>query len=117
MHCVSSYPCNPENVNMPKLQILKEHFKHVGYSGHFAGIDDALMALSQGAEVIEKHFTTNKDLPGRDNKFALAPNELKRLCDFRDNLLKMQKDKGLDFQKCEEDVVLNYRGRWTSNER
>ena len=45
MHCVSSYPCNPENVNMPKLQILKEHFKHVGYSGHFAGIDDALMAF------------------------------------------------------------------------
>ena len=33
---------------MPKLQKLKEHFKHVGYSGHFAGIDDALMALSQG---------------------------------------------------------------------
>lgn len=117
MHCVSSYPCNPVNVNMPKLQKLKEHFKHVGYSGHFAGIDDALMALSQGAEVIEKHFTTNKDLPGRDNKFALSPNELKRLCDFRDNLLKMQQDKGLDFQKCEEDVVLNYRGRWTSNER
>ena len=116
MHCVSSYPCSPDNVNMPKLQKLKEHFKHVGYSGHFAGIDDALMALSQGAEVIEKHFTTNKDLPGRDNKFALSPNELKRLCDFRDNLLKMQKDRGLDFQKCEEDVVLNYRGRWTSNE-
>ncbi len=116
MHCVSSYPCASENVNMPKLNELKKNFNNVGYSGHFAGIDDAILALVHGAKYVEKHFTTDRNLPGRDNKFALLPEDMKQLCNFRDNLSKMLIDKGADYQKCEEDVFKNYRGRWTSNE-
>ena len=33
-------------------------------SGHFDGIEDAIYALFNGATLIEKHFTTNKRLPG-----------------------------------------------------
>ena len=116
MHCVSSYPCKPENVNMPKMKKLQEFFSVVGYSGHYAGIDDAIIALCNGAEYIEKHFTTDRNLPGRDNKFALLPENLKQLTQFRDNLKNMKIDKGLDLQESEIDVFENYRGRWTSNE-
>jgi len=116
MHCVSSYPCKAENVNMPKMKKLQDFFPIVGYSGHFAGIDDAIIALCNGAAYIEKHFTIDRNLPGRDNKFALLPENLKQLTQFRDNLKDMRTNKGFDLQECEVDVFENYRGRWTSNE-
>ena len=40
------------------------------------------MSLEYDIEVIEKHFTLDRDLPGRDNKFAILPHELKDLSDY-----------------------------------
>ena len=115
MHCVSTYPCPPENINLPRLEELKKINSIVGYSGHFSGIDDGIAAMCHGATIIEKHFTIDQDLPGRDNKFAILPNEMKALCDFRDNYGKMNIDLGLDLQECEMDTYENYRGRWSKD--
>ena len=115
LHCVSAYPCAPENVNIPRMEKLKSHFGEVGYSGHFAGIDDAIVAFCNGAKYVEKHFTVDRNLPGRDNKFAILPNDLKNLSNFRNNLIKMNIDKGLELQECELDIYKNYRGRWSNN--
>tara|TARA_B100001121_G_scaffold292240_1_gene293724 strand:+ start:408 stop:1205 length:798 start_codon:yes stop_codon:yes gene_type:complete len=112
LHCVSAYPCKPENINIPRMNKLREITNCVGYSGHFDGIDDAIIAICNNAEFVEKHFTIDKSLPGRDNQFALMPNQLKKICEFRDNFKKMNKFKGLDFQNIEEDVVNGARGRW-----
>ena len=112
MHCVSAYPCPAENINLPRLEFLKSKFPSVGYSGHFKGINDAIAAISFGAKVIEKHFTTDKSLPGRDNKFALSPEEMKIVCDFEKDLKLMKKDCGVNYQKIEEDMHSNYIGRW-----
>ena len=35
----------------------------IGYSGHLQGIEDAIAAISFGALVVEKHFTTDNNLP------------------------------------------------------
>lgn len=116
LHCVSNYPCPPEQTNLPRMKKLKELTnKEVGYSGHCAGIDDAIAAISQGATYVEKHFTVSQELPGRDNKFAIMPEQLKVLANFRDNYIKMSINQGLDLQKCELDTYNNYRGRWSSN--
>ncbi len=115
MHCVSSYPLSHENVNLPKLLEIKKKIKQFGYSGHSKGIEDAIAAISLGASVVEKHFTVDNDLPGRDNKFALLPNEMKQISDYRDVFSKMAIDKGLDIQECEIDIYKNYRGRWSKN--
>ncbi len=114
LHCVSSYPCKPENINIPRMIELKKIVKKVGYSGHYPGIDDAIIAICNGAEFIEKHFTTNKELPGRDNKFSILPEDLKFLTDFKKNYLEMLKFKGLDLQNCEQDIYENIRGRWNN---
>ena len=115
MHCVSSYPLEDQNVNLPKLYELKKHHNLVGYSGHLKGIDDAIAAISLGAMIVEKHFTIDNNLPGRDNKFALLPNELKKISDYRNIFFKMSQNKGLNVQDCETDIYNNYRGRWSKN--
>ena len=70
LHCVSSYPLKTKECNFQKFNYLKGKFKDVGYSGHLEGINDAIFAIANNACIIEKHFTINKKLPGRDNKFS-----------------------------------------------
>jgi len=113
MHCVSSYPCPAENVNFPKMLSMKKKFKNIGYSGHFSGINDALIAITLGAHAIEKHFTINRKLPGRDNKFALLPKDFQAISRYINDYAKMNINLGLGIQKIELDIHNNYRGRWS----
>ena len=116
MHCVSSYPLLADNVNLYKLKYLSTIFNSVGYSGHYEGIEDATSAICLDSKIIEKHFTIDKNLPGRDNKFALLPDQFRELSNFRDKYIQMSVDRGLDLQDSEVDIVKNYRGRWATNE-
>ncbi len=115
LHCVSSYPLDAENVNMPKLNEISKIHNKIGYSGHYSGIDDAILAICNGAIFIEKHFTIDNELPGRDNKFAIKADEMKKLVHFKNSYSKMTLHKGLDVQDCELDIFKNYRGRWSKN--
>lgn len=116
MHCVSTYPCPLEKINMPRMEKIKCFSNIIGYSGHYPGIDDAIVAIGHGAKIIEKHFTIDNELPGRDNQFAILPDQLKLLSNFRNNYYKMNIDHGLDLQESEMDTFDNYRGRWSKNE-
>lgn len=72
MHCVSSYPCPLEDANTQRLALLKQAFGvPVGYSDHTADNISATMALVQGADFFEKHFTTDRSLSGFDHAHAL----------------------------------------------
>ncbi len=113
MHCVSSYPLQRENVNFPKFFTMKKKLKDIGYSGHLPGVDDAIFAIANDAKYVEKHFTIDRKLPGRDNKFAILPKDLKLITEFRDTVAYMNLNKGLDVQKCEIDIYKRYRGRWS----
>ena len=115
LHCVSSYPLIPENCNFKKFEYIKKKLGNVGYSGHLQGIEDSVYALFNDAEVIEKHFTIDNNLPGRDNKFALVKSEFLELKKYINLKKKFNIDKGLDLQKCERDIYNNYRGRWSKN--
>ena len=115
LHCVSTYPCNYENANLPRINSLKKLFKYVGYSGHCSGIYDGIASVQYGAKVIEKHFTLDNRLPGRDNKFAILPKELKDLSSYININQFMKKNKGKNLQKFEFDTFKNYRGRWKKN--
>jgi len=112
MHCVSAYPCPEENVNFSKLKRLKKLSKEIGYSGHYQGVEDAIVAIAMGATFIEKHFTIDQQLPGRDNKNAILPKHLKKIAEFRDLFSKMMQDRGFEVQEIEKDIYQNYRGRW-----
>ena len=113
MHCVSAYPCHPENINLERIDDLKTISSEVGYSGHLPEIYDALASMEYGVNYIEKHFTIDKSLPGRDNEFALLPSELKIICSYRDRYQDMKIYHGKDSQDIESDIIENYRGRWS----
>ena len=49
----------------------------VGFSDHSIGFVAPLASVALGACVIEKHFTTDKDLPGWDHKISANPKEMK----------------------------------------
>lgn len=83
LHCVLSYPTAPENANLRVIETLKKDFPDVkvGFSDHVAP-DDTMMTLATayllGAEVIEKHFTLDKTLPGNDHYHAGDPEDFKK---------------------------------------
>jgi len=80
LHCTSNYPTLIEDVNLKAMNTLKEAFKlNVGYSDHTLGIEVSIAAAALGAQIIEKHFTLNKNLDGPDHKASLSPEELKQL--------------------------------------
>ena len=82
-HCVLSYPTSPDDANLRIIQTLKKDFPdvRVGFSDHVAP-DDTMMTLATayllGAEVIEKHFTLNKSLPGNDHYHAGDPEDFEK---------------------------------------
>src|SRR5580704_11698613 len=80
LHCVTEYPAPYAEVNLRAMQTLKRAFDlPVGYSDHTPGIDIAIAAAALGAEVIEKHFTLDRSLPGPDHAASLEPDELQKM--------------------------------------
>lgn len=77
--CTSQYPTPPEDVNILKLNTMKKKYPQVilGLSDHTQGSEAAVMAVALGANVFEKHFTMNHDLPGPDHWFSEIPKTLK----------------------------------------
>jgi sialic acid synthase SpsE len=51
----------------------------VGYSDHTPGIEIAIAAVAMGAEIIEKHFTLDRLLPGPDHAASLEPEEFRKM--------------------------------------
>ena len=78
MHCNSSYPTSIQDANLNIIKTLKKTFKvKVGYSDHTKGILAPIIAVSLGANFIEKHFTLNQSLKGPDHFFSLTPKNFK----------------------------------------
>lgn len=83
MHCVLSYPCRNEDANLGMIKGLKRAYPYlkIGYSDHTLP-DENMTILSTaflyGAEVIEKHFTLDKSLPGNDHYHAGDPDDFRK---------------------------------------
>ena len=55
------------------------------------------MASMLDIVAIEKHFTIDNDLPGRDNKFAILPEAMTELSNHQKLIANCFKDRGLDY--------------------
>lgn len=80
LHCVSSYPAKPEQMNLATISDITKRFNVIaGLSDHTLGIITALTSVGLGANIIEKHLTLSRKDGGVDAGFSLEPNELKQL--------------------------------------
>lgn len=77
LHCTTQYPTPYSDVNLRAMESLRKlDVGGVGYSDHTLGIEIPIAAAALGADVIEKHFTLDKSLPGPDHRASLDPDEL-----------------------------------------
>jgi N,N'-diacetyllegionaminate synthase len=76
MHATTDYPTIPEEVNIRVLGSMKKLGVLLGYSDHTLGTEASVAAVALGAQVLEKHFTLDRSLPGPDHKASLEPAEL-----------------------------------------
>ena len=80
LHCTTAYPAPMEDINLLAMNTIAQKFGvKVGYSDHSEGIEVSIAAVALGAVVIEKHFTSDRNLPGPDHKASLEPTELKNM--------------------------------------
>jgi pseudaminic acid synthase len=80
LHCVSSYPARPEEMNLSAIPDLAKRFKTViGLSDHTSGFTAAIAATALGAKIIEKHLTIKRSEGGPDAGFSLEPEEFKEM--------------------------------------
>ena len=81
LHCVTSYPVENKYANLKSIPYISNKTGlSIGYSDHTIGISACLGAVSLGANIIEKHFTLNKNFSRfRDHSISADYNELKTI--------------------------------------
>ena len=77
LHCNSTYPAPFKDINLSYLDRLRELGGGcpIGYSGHERGFSVPIAAIAKGAQVIEKHFTLDRNMEGNDHRVSLLPGE------------------------------------------
>lgn len=75
MHCTSTYPCEPEELNLKMLETLRKEFPNnpIGYSGHEVGLVPSAVAIALGATSIERHITLDRAMWGSDQAASVEP--------------------------------------------
>jgi len=82
LKCVSSYPTEPEDMNLATIPDMKKRFNcSVGLSDHTLGIGVAVAAVTLGATVVEKHFTDCQSSSSPDSFFSLTPSDMRSMVD------------------------------------
>jgi N-acetylneuraminate synthase len=80
MHCVSTYPAKPEDINLNYIDQLRKIFNcKIGYSGHEIGTLISVAACAKGATSLERHITLDKTMYGSDQSASLEQNGLNQL--------------------------------------
>lgn len=84
LQCTSKYPCPLEALNLSAIPLMKSRYNlSVGLSDHSMDpIIAPILAVGFGANVIEKHFTLDRNLPGPDHAYALIPSELELMIKY-----------------------------------
>jgi len=96
LHCNTEYPTPMEDVNLRAMLTIRDGLKvKIGYSDHTLGIEVPIAAVALGANIIEKHFTIDKTLPGPDHKASLEPEELYQMVQNIRNIEKALSSNGL----------------------
>ena len=80
LHCTSNYPAKYGEINLRAMDALRRGFNvPIGYSDHTDGLEVAVAAVALGANVIEKHFTLDKNMVGPDHRASITHGEFRAM--------------------------------------
>ena len=84
MHCTSTYPCEPQELNLNMVQTLRKEFPRtpIGYSGHEVGLVPSAVAVALGASLVERHLTLDRAMWGSDQAASVEPGGFERLVKY-----------------------------------
>ncbi|HLF88185.1 MAG TPA: N-acetylneuraminate synthase family protein [Anaerolineales bacterium] len=106
LHCISAYPAAPEDMNLNAIKTLKESFRvPVGLSDHTLGIQVSLIALSLGANAIERHFTLSRAMEGPDHILSSEPEEMRELVHSAHIMSRILGDGVKKIEPCEYETI------------
>lgn len=115
LHCVSIYPTPLEKVNLERMDWLKSLGVRVGFSDHSLGTEAGKLAIALGAEVLEKHFTLSRYLPGKDQAMSTELGEFKELAEWNKVVSKMKGTAHPALSAGENKLREVYIGKWGDN--
>ena len=102
LYCVSNYPSKASDFSLNNIKILKKKFKcKIGFSDHSTDNRIAMLAISCGAEVVEKHIALENQKIGFDIKFSLKGKEVKKFREDIDLAFKLLQNKKFAREKNE----------------
>ena len=103
LHCVLEYPTPYEHANLRRIQALIKEYPDciIGYSDHTKPdecMDVLKLAFLLGAKVIEKHFTLDKSIKGKNDHFhSMDPDDIRL---FKRSLALIESIEGEETLEC-----------------
>ena len=80
LKCCSQYPAQYEDMNISVIPDMKKRFgKPIGLSDHSFGSLAPVVAVSMGAQVIEKHVCLSREIENPDSGFSMEMPEFARM--------------------------------------
>lgn len=97
MHCTSTYPSQPTEMNMSVIRDMVEYryiydgdrdsptrcyirdTARIGFSNHYSGLIWVPIAIAMGAKVLEFHITLDRTMYGSDQAASIEPEGVRRL--------------------------------------
>ncbi len=82
LKCCSEYPASYKDMNLATITDMRERFGvPVGLSDHSMGSIGAVVGVSLGAQIVEKHLCLSRKLENPDSKFSMEPEEFARMAE------------------------------------
>lgn len=77
-HCPSGYPARLNSIDLNIIKTLKKKFNFpIAFSDHYPGYDFDILAVSLGANLIEKTLTFDRTIPEVEHVMSIETNEAK----------------------------------------
>jgi len=82
LKCTSEYPAPLSQAQLRTIPLMqKEYGLNIGFSDHTIGSTAAIVAVTLGAKVIEKHFIIDKSIGGADCEFSMNAKDFRIMVD------------------------------------
>ena len=110
MHCVSTYPCPEQDLNLNAIKTLKKKFNcKIGYSGHETSVSPSVAAWFLGADYIERHITLDRTMFGTDQAASLSEPGIRELTTLLNKFPMMMGDGIKKISKEEKNLIKKFR--------